>query len=726
MTVDPKTAVKVEKDGKTYYFCSEHCRAAFLAAASSVAKPGTGHRPVAAHPIKPATEPSCCSMGIGHAEHHLRMIADFRRRFFISLIVTVPVLALSPVIQSFAGISARFPGDSYLLFVLSSFVFFYGGLPFLSGMAQELGQKRPGMMTLIALAIITAFIYSALVVFGLTGEVFFWELVTLIDIMLLGHWIEMRSVMSASASLEELARLLPKNAHLLLNDGTQRDARVEEIRKGDRVLVRPGEKIPADGVVVDGDSEVNEALLTGESKPVRKKKGSAVVGGSLNAVGSLVVLVEKTGEASYVAQVIELVRAASESKSRNQDIADKAAFALTVVALSSGVITLVVWLAAKARFDFALERMVTVMIITCPHALGLAIPLVIAVISGIAAKSGLLIRNRTAFESAFMTDTVVFDKTGTLTTGEFGVTDVVRLNGASDKAAHSEFLALSASAESNSEHLIARAIVKAALEQGIRPERPAVFKALPGKGISASFTDGRTVLVGNRELMEESRVAVPENWSAELAKFSAQGKTAVFVAQGQDIRAIIVLSDMIRPESAAAVKRLKEMGLAVVLLTGDDQRTAAHTAAELGIGEYYAGVLPGDKAGKIRELQGKKRKVAMVGDGVNDAPALAQADVGIAIGAGTDVALEAADVVLVDSDPRDVAGVFALSRLTRRKMLENLFWALGYNVLSIPLAAGVLYRQGIIMAPAVGAVLMSLSTVIVAVNARLTNYRKSY
>ena len=717
MAVDPKTALKAEKGGATYYFCSEHCRAAFLSSPAPQKKPGC----CAQARSGASDKAGCCEMGIGHEEHHRAMIADFRRRFFVSLALTLPVLALSPMVQSFAGVSFGFPGDSYLLFALSALVFFYGGYPFLSGMVQELGVRLPGMMTLIALAIITAFIYSTLVVFGLKGEVFFWELVTLVDIMLLGHWIEMRSVMSASSSLVELARLMPGSAHLLQPDGSTRDTAVAQLKRGDRVVVRPGEKIPADGTVAEGDSAVNEALLTGEAKPVRKAPGSFVVGGALNATGALVVTVEKTGEESYVAQVIALVRQASESKSRNQDIADRAAFVLTIVALSSGILTLAAWLAARQRFDFALERMVTVMIITCPHALGLAIPLVIAVTSGLAARNGLLIRNRTAFESAFMTDTVVFDKTGTLTRGEFGVTDVVTFD-----PGQADLLALAAAAESRSEHLIARAVVKAAREQGIAVEAPASFESVPGKGVIVSLPGKGKVVVGNAEMLAGSRIEVPDSARTALVELAGQGKTCVFVAGEKGVLGIIALEDSLRPGAQEAVRSLKKMGVSVVLLTGDNARSAAFAARALGIDEYYAGIMPADKASKIRELQEAKRRVAMVGDGVNDAPALAQADVGIAIGAGTDVALEAADVVLVDSDPRDAVRVFALSRITRRKTMENLCWALGYNLFSIPLAAGVFYRQGIIMPPAVGAVLMSLSTVIVAVNARLTGFRKSW
>ncbi|MGE5308117.1 MAG: heavy metal translocating P-type ATPase [Deltaproteobacteria bacterium] len=708
MMVDPRTSPSAVKDGRRYYFCSEQCRKAFLSGAASVQR-REEHDHAGA---------GCCAVGMGHAGHHAAMIADFRRRFFFSLVLTVPVVILSPMFRHLSGLSVRFPGDGLVLFALSTAIFVYGGMPFLKGMAEEIGQRMAGMMTLIGIAISVAFVYSSLVTFGLPGELFFLELVTLIDIMLLGHWIEMRSVMGASRALEDLARLLPQEAHKVMADGTIRDVRVDGLAKGDRCLVRPGEKIPADGVVSDGESEVNESLLTGESVPVEKLPGSAVVGGSVNTNGSLVIRVEKTGEESYVAQVLDLVRRASESKSRNQTLADKAAFVLTLIAVTVGLGTFIVWASLRMGSSFALERMVTVMIVTCPHALGLAVPLVIAVISAISARNGLLIRNRSAFETAYRVDTVVFDKTGTLTRGKFGVSDVIPV----DSTTYNQLLADAAGVEINSEHSIARAIVRKAEESGVDVRKADKFEAMPGKGARARV-GGRTLYIGNRAALESAGIALAEA-AAAADTLSKAGRSVVYIADQKAVRGVIGLSDLIKEESRQAVAWLKERGIHVVLITGDTRAIAAAVSRDLGIDEYHAEVLPHMKAGKVKELQAKGRKVAMVGDGVNDAPALAQADVGIAIGAGTDVALESADIVLVNNDPRDVANALELSRLTQRKMVENLAWATGYNVFAIPLAAGVLYPAGILLPPALGAVLMSLSTVIVAINARLVSFKK--
>ncbi len=650
----------------------------------------------------------------GHAAHHAHMVEDFKRRFWTSLIATLPVLFLSPMIQSFFGYSVSFPGDAYVLLLISSFIFFYGGWPFLAGLLEEIRKKQPGMMTLIGVAISVAYFYSASVVLGIKGKFFFWELVTLVDIMLLGHWIEMRSVMGASRALEELAKLMPSEAHLIADDGSLKEVKIENLKKGHRVLVKPGEKIPVDGTNIEGESEVNEAMLTGESRPVEKKPGDRVIGGSVNGNGSLGVEVTRTGKDSYLSQVIELVRQAGESKSRAQDIANKAAFWLTLIAITVGTATLIGWLVFGKEFVFALERMVTVMVITCPHALGLAIPLVIAVITGLSAKNGLLIRNRTQFEEAQKLDTVVFDKTGTLTKGEFGVTDVISLGDWSEE----ELLRKVASIESDSEHTIARGIVKKAKEKGLKIAGAKDFVAIPGKGARANV-DGEELYVGNKGILEITKT---ETGAAE--KIAAQGKTIVFAAAKGKVQGIIALADIIRDESREAVRKLKDIGLEVSMITGDNRATAKYVADELKLDSFFAEVLPDKKSEKIKELQAKGKKVAMVGDGVNDAPALAQADVGIAIGAGTDVAMETADVVLVESDPRSVVDILALSKITRRKMLQNLVWATGYNVIAIPLAAGVLYNYGILLPPAAGAVVMSLSTVIVAINARLIFYKK--
>ncbi len=632
---------------------------------------------------------------------------------------TIPVLILSPMIQSLLRFSLEFPGDKFILFGISTFIYFYGGKPFLRGLFDEFKKKQPGMMTLIALAITVAYTYSSGVVFGIRGKFFFWELVTLIDIMLLGHWIEMRSVMGASRALEELARLMPSQAHLVLDDGSVRDIKLEELKQGDKVLVKPGEKVPADGRVVDGNSEINEAMITGESKPVSKEAGNSVIGGSVNGSGALTIQVEKTGKDSYISQVIELVRTASESKSRAQSFADKAAFWLTLIAITAGTITLIAWIILGKEFAFALERMVTVMVITCPHALGLAIPLVIAVITALSAKNGLLIRNRTAFESARNLQTIVFDKTGTLTRGEFGVSDIISLGDWSED----DLLRKVASIEINSEHTIAKGIVKKAKEKNLNLSKTGKFEAIAGKGAKA-HVEGEEILVGNKGIFDVASVKSPEA-EKRMEEIALQGKTTVFVISGKKIQGIIGLSDIIRDESKEAVGKLRDLGLEIAMITGDNNATARYVAGELGLDTYFAEVLPDKKSEKIKQLQRQGKKVAMVGDGVNDAPALAQADVGIAIGAGTDVAVETADVILVKNDPRNVGDVIGLSLATQRKMVQNLVWATGYNIVAIPLAAGLLYKYGIVLPPAVGALVMSLSTIIVAINARLISYKKA-
>jgi Cu2+-exporting ATPase len=697
MELDESEAIRLEKDSKTYYFCGEDCKDAFL----SGKKNHRGHK---RH---------------DHASHHAHMVEDFKKRFRISLVITVPVLILSPLIQSFFGYTVDFPGAMYVLFGLSSFIYFYGGRPFLKGLADELMERKPGMMTLIGLAISVAYFYSAAVVFGVEGKVFFWELVTLIDVMLLGHWIEMRSVMGASKALEELAKLLPSKAHILREDGETAEVDIGELKKGHRVLIKPGEKVPVDGEVIEGESEVNEAAMTGESKPVAKKKGDKVIGGAVNGDGSLKVEVTKTGEDSYISQVIELVKSAAAGKSAAQGVADKAAFWLTLIAVSVGLATLFGWLFFGKEFVFALERMVTVMVITCPHALGLAIPLVIAVITAISAKNGLLIRNRTAFEGALDVDEVVFDKTGTLTKGEFGVSDIISFGDWGED----ELLTKTAAVETNSEHTIAKGIINKAKEKGLKPPEAKDFSAIPGKGAKASI-DGKEIFVGNKGILEKAGVSFDEarKKSEEIA---SQGKTLVFVASEGKVRGLIALSDAIREESKDAIRKIKDLSINVSMITGDNEATAKFVAGELKLDNYFSEVMPDKKSEKIKELQNKGKKVAMVGDGVNDAPALAQADLGIAIGAGTDVAVETADVVLTENDPKDVAAVISLSRVTRRKTAQNLAWAAGYNVFAIPLAAGVLYNYNIILPPAVGAVIMSLSTIIVAVNARLIKFSKT-
>jgi Cu2+-exporting ATPase len=619
-------------------------------------------------------------------------------------------------VQGFLGLEEviSFPGDMLVLFVFSTAVFFYGGWPFLSGFYDELSSRQPGMMTLIGVAISVAYGYSSVVVFGLSGRVFFWELATLIDVMLLGHWIEMRSVMGASRALEELAALMPSQAHKLMEDGSLVDVPIEELSAGDRVVVKPGEKIPADGEVIEGETAVNQAMLTGESRPVSKAEGEEVIGGSINGEGSITVEVQKTGEDSYLAQAISLVEEAQKSKSRTQSLADQAAMWLTIISLTVGTATLLFWLFGSGReFVFALERSVTVMVITCPHALGLAIPLVVAVSTAISARNGLLIRNRTAFERARNIGAIIFDKTGTLTKGEFGVTDTLVF---SDGMREEEILAYAASVESRSEHPIAQGITEAT------DERFDVegFRAIAGKGAEA-MVNGRDVKIVSPGYLREQGMSVEDE---RLDEISAEGKTIVYVLIDDDLKGAIALADIIRPESAEAISRLKRMGVQTMMLTGDNEQVARWVADEIGLDDYFAEVLPDEKAEKVKEVQSRGLVVAMTGDGVNDAPALATADVGMAIGAGTDVAVETADIILVRSNPLDAVAIFALSRATYRKMIQNLAWATGYNVFAIPLAAGVLYNYGILLSPALGALVMSLSTVIVAVNARFLNVER--
>jgi len=651
-----------------------------------------------------------------HHDYHAHMVADFRKRFWISLILTVPILLLSPMIQRFLGLedSIRFTGDLYILFAISSLVFLYGGYPFLKGIFDELKSVKPGMMTLIAIAITTAYAYSSAVVFGLSGKIFFWELVTLIDVMLLGHWIEMRSVMGASRALEELARLMPSEAHKLMPDGGIKDVPIEELNTGDRVLIKPGEKVPADGEIVEGETSVNEAMLTGESKPVSKKSGAKVIGGSVNGEGSITIEIKKTGKDSFISQVIDLVRQAQESKSKTQDLANRAALWLTVIALGGGAITIFIWLAVMQRdFAFALERTVTVMVITCPHALGLAVPLVVAVSTSLSAKNGLLIRNRASFERARNIQAIIFDKTGTLTQGKFGVTDAIIFSNNTDEK---ELLKYAASVETHSGHPIAQGIVSSA-EETFHVEG---FRAITGKG-AAGRINGKEVKVVSPGYLRENNIAVNDN---RIEKLSSQGKTVVFVIIDDKLSGAIALADIIREESKEAILKLKSMGIKPMMLTGDNKQVAQWVSEEIGLEEYFAEVLPEEKAKKVKEVQSRGLLVAMTGDGVNDAPALAQADVGIAIGAGTDVAVETADIVLVRSNPLDAVSILGLSRATYRKMVQNLGWATGYNAFAIPLAAGVFYKYGILLSPAMGAALMSLSTVIVAINAKFLKVRK--
>ncbi len=655
----------------------------------------------------------------GHHDHHAHMVADFRKRFWISLALSVPVIVLSPMLQELAGLreTLHFTGDLFVSAAFSTVIFFYGGWPFLKGLANELRKKAPGMMTLIAIAIATAYVYSVAVVLGLEGKVFFWELATLIDIMLLGHWIEMKSVMGASKALEELAKLMPSEAHKVFEDGHTEDVPVETLKHGDRLLVKPGEKIPADGQIVDGRSSINEAMLTGESKPVEKSEGDEVIGGSVNGEGSIEIIVEKTGDEGFLSQVITLVREAQDSKSKTQDLANRAAVWLTGIALGGGALTLALWLIFGDKpVAFAIERMVTVMVITCPHALGLAVPLVVAVSTAIAAQNGLLIRDRAAFEAARNIDAILFDKTGTLTKGEFGVTETIVFEEAPDDVDEARLLNLAASLESRSEHPIAQGIVRSA-DGGLEV---ADFQAITGRGAEATVDGVDLKVVSPGYLRENDFEVTDERVDAVLAK----GTTVVYVILDGTLSGAIALADIVRPESKQAIARFKEMGIRCMMLTGDNPQVAKAVADEIGLDEYFAEVLPDQKAKKVKEVQGRGLVVAMTGDGVNDAPALAQADVGIAVGAGTDVAVETADIVLVSNKPDDVAALIGLARNTYSKMIQNLVWATGYNAFAIPLAAGILFPWDLYLSPAVGAVFMSASTVIVAFNARLLKLEK--
>lgn len=651
---------------------------------------------------------------MGH-DHHRMMIADFRKRFWVSLALTIPILALAPMIQQFMGVDWQFTGSNYLLFALSSIVYFHGGWPFVKGFFNEIKNKVPGMMTLIAMAISVAYFYSVATTFGLPGESFYWELATLIVIMLLGHWIEMKSVLGASKALELLVSMMPAEAHKV-EDEKVVEVKLEDLLSGDVILIKPGEKVPADGIVIDGESYLNESMLTGESKPVKKSLDQKVIGGSINGNGSLKVKVEHTGKDSYLNKVITMVQEAQKTKSKMQNLSDRAAKWLTYIALTTGFGTLFLWLALGKDFVFALERMVTVMVISCPHALGLAVPLVVAISTAISAQYGLLIRNRTAFEESRRITALLFDKTGTLTIGKFGVT---RYKLASDGVTSShtvadaeEMLRLAGALEQNSEHPIAVGIVQKIKELGIAIPKPENFQAITGKGVQATV-EGRDVKVVSPGFLKDEKIDIPQG------AFGSAAETVVFVLIDKKLAGYIALADEVRPESAGAIQTFKENGIKVYMATGDNKTVGKAVSDELGLDGFYAEVLPHQKVEIVKELQGKGEFVAMTGDGVNDAPALAQADVGIAVGSGTDVAAETADIILVNSNPKDIANLILFGRATYRKMIQNLAWATGYNTIAIPLAVGVLYPWGVVLSPAVGAVFMSLSTIIVAINAQL-------
>lgn len=647
-------------------------------------------------------------MGMAGHDHHKMMIEDFKKRFWVSLILTIPILVLSPMIQMFFGYQLLLPGNAYILFALSSIVYFWGGLPFLKGFYQEVKSKGPGMMTLIAMAISVAYFYSSATVFGLKGADFFWELATLIDIMLLGHWLEMKSVLGASKALQLLVSMMPAKAHRINKDGKIEDVKLNLLEINDIIIIKPGEKVPADGIITEGNSYVNESMLTGESKPVKKEKNNKVIGGSINGNGSLTVKVEHTGKDSYLNKVIKLVEDAQKSKSKMQNLSDRAAKWLTYIALTVGFGTLAVWLIAGYPFVYALERMVTVMVITCPHALGLAIPLVVAISTAVSAQHGLLIRNRTAFEESRKITALLFDKTGTLTTGIFGVT---RFESTSEISGE-EMLKLAGALEKTSEHPIAVGIVNKLKELKISVSKAEKFNAITGRGVEA-FVDGKSVKVVSPGYLKDLNLKIPENANSKIAE------TIVFVIIDEKLAGFIALADAIRPESAEAIKVFKKNEIKVLMATGDNEMVAKAVSDELVLDGYYSEVLPHQKVEIVKELQSKGEFVAMAGDGVNDAPALAQSDVGIAIGSGTDVAAETADIILVNSDPMDIANLILFGKATYRKMIQNLAWATGYNVIAIPLAAGVFYSSGFVLGPAIGAVFMSLSTIVVAINAQL-------
>ncbi|MCC7283212.1 MAG: heavy metal translocating P-type ATPase [Acetobacteraceae bacterium] len=670
------------------------------------------HQQHASTPAVPAASPHA---GHGEAGHdHGAMVADFRRRFWICLPLTIGVVLLSQHIQMLVGLPGiiSFPGARTVETLLASAVFLYGGWPFLSGLAGELRRGKPGMMTLVSLAIVSAYIYSLAVVLGLAGEVFFWETATLILVMLLGHWLEAKSVLGASGALQALVRLMPATATRLGENGAQEEVPIGALKSGDLVLVRPGAKVPTDGTVTEGRSSVDESMLTGESRPVEKAAGGRVVGGSVNGEGALTVRIDRTGGETYLAQVIRLVEQAQATRSRTQDLANRAAAILTWVAIGVGGGTFAIWLLLDAPLAFALERMVTVMVISCPHALGLAVPLVVAVSTELTARNGLLIRDRAAFERARGLQAVVFDKTGTLTEGRFGVVSVVPLGAGHDEAS---VLRLAAGLEAASEHPIAKGILRSAEERGIVPPPATDFRNLSGEGARATI-EGDEIEVVSPGTLRRRGIAVMDD---RVAEEQAAGRTVVFVLANGVPAGAIALADVVRPESRDAVRQLHALGLRCMMLTGDTRPVAEQVGTELGLDDVRAEVLPHQKSEVVQSIQAKGLAVAMVGDGVNDAPALAQSDLGIAIGAGTDVAAEAADVVLVRNDPRDVVAILALARATYARMAQNLAWATGYNVVAIPLAAGIGVPWGILLTPALGAALMSFSTIVVAINARL-------
>ncbi len=653
----------------------------------------------------------------GHGDHgtdHSGHEQLFRTRFWWCLVLTIPVLLYSEMLQRWFGYTMpTFPGSTWIPVIFSLIIFGYGGVPFLQMAVPEIRSRKPGMMTLISLAISVALIYSLYAQFTDLGEVFFWELVTLIDIMLLGHWLEMRSIRKASGALDELAKLMPDEAERITSDGSIETVSTEELQKGDRLLIRPGASVPADGEVIEGESSLDESMITGESRPVDKKPGSKVIAGTINGDGSLRVKVSAIGDETALAGIMRLVEQAQGSKSQTQKLADRAAGWLFYIALGVAALTLMGWIIAIGFDSEVLKRVVTVLVIACPHALGLAVPLVVAITTALGANNGILVRDRLALELARQIDTVVFDKTGTLTEGKFGVVD---LKVTADWR-EADALALAAVIEGDSEHPIAQAIRSAADQRELELPEISGFSALKGRGVKAQYQDS-SVFVGGPQLLEELNVSPSDELTAFSKSASERVHSVVYLTENEGIIAAFAVADVIRPESHEAIERLHGLGIEVAMLTGDSQSVAEAVAAELGIDQIFAEVLPEDKDQKIITLQEKGKRVAMVGDGVNDAPALTRADVGIAIGGGTDVAIESAGLILVRSNPLDVVKIFTLSQASYRKMIQNLWWAAGYNIIALPLAAGVLAPWGILLSPAVGAGLMSLSTIIVAINAQ--------
>lgn len=650
-----------------------------------------------------------------HAGHHTE---DFLKKFYITLGLTIPILMYSEIFMiAFKWNAPRFAGVEILILILGSIIYFYGGSVFLKSAYRELKAKLPGMMTLIAIAITAAYAYSIYTTF-VGGMNLFWELATLIAIMLIGHFIEMRAVQGAKGALKELAKLLPDTAEVIRDDKTV-TIQVSELASGDIVLVRPGAKVPADGEIIEGRSELNEAIITGESKPVSKNVGDGVIAGSLNGDASLTVRVTNVGEKTFLAGIMRLVADAEASKSRLQMLSDRAAFWLTILAVGSSILTLIIWLSLGQSVFFAVERVVAVLVIACPHALGLAVPLVASISTTMGAKNGLLIRKRLSLEAARNIDIVLFDKTGTLTKGEFGVDTVLTNKSYSEE----EVIKLAISINSQSEHPLAKAMSIYAKEKNILILSISNFERVAGKGAKAEVNNF-IVAIGNEALVGDFGGTFNEDYRHKVTELEKQGKTVVHIVKEKELVGSIALADIIRPESKETIARLKEMGIKSAMITGDALDVAAWVAKELGLDEYFAKVLPHEKSEKVKLLQSKGMKVAMVGDGVNDAPALTQSDLGIAIGAGTNVAIESAGIVLVKSDPRDIPRIIRLSKLTYKKMIQNLFWATGYNVIALPIAAGVLYTKGVTLNPAVAAVFMSLSTVIVSINAVLLRREK--